>query len=83
MLQSRKDYIESLQGYDLEALALHTPYSYATLEPVFAIVGDMDEVREIVADAQMANTTLEGVLAARRLNNAMRSKNDVGTKKKE
>ena len=83
MLPSRKDYIESLQGYDLEALALHTPYRYDILKSVLAIVGDMDEVREIVADAQMANTTLEGVLAARRLNNAMRSKNDVGTKKKE
>ncbi|MCK5722218.1 MAG: hypothetical protein KAI84_06740 [Gammaproteobacteria bacterium] len=83
MLPSRKDYIDSLQGYDLEALAIHTTYRYDTLESVFAIVGDMDEVREIVADAQMANTTLEGVLAVRRLNDARRRKNDVDNTKKE
>lgn len=83
MLPSRKEYIESLQGYDLEALALHTSYRHDTLESVFAIVGDMDEVIEIVADAQMANTTLEGVLAMRRLNAVRRRKNNVGNTKKE
>ena len=83
MLPSRRDYIESLQGYDLEALALHTPYPYDTLESVFAIVGDMDEVIDIVADAQISNRSLQGVLAVRRLNDARRRKNNVGNTKKE